>query len=210
MVDLTLRGPERVGEDDHHRIAYAGPVLGRKKSSIVESAPVKESGKGHATPTRKQAEAAAKARAKTPRSRGEKMRADRLKAQAAIRSGDERFLAERDRGPVRKFLRDFIDSKVNIGEILLPCLILAVALNFFANRSVITFAMLFILVLALMTVMSLWGLRLAVRRELKRRFPGVSPKGHVYYALNRSTNMRVMRHPKPQVKIGAKLPDTYK
>lgn len=210
MVDLTLRGHERVGEVRHDRIAYADSVFGRKKPSVTESTTLKEGGKGRATPTRKQAEAAAKARAKTPRSRGEKMRADRLKAQAAIRSGDERYLAERDRGPVRKFLRDFIDSKVNIGEILLPCLILSVALNFFANRSVITFAMLFILVLALMTVMSLWGLRLGVRRELKRRFPGVSPKGHVYYALTRSTNMRIMRNPKPQVKIGAKLPETYK
>ena len=191
-------------------IPYAGSVFGRKKPPTVEFPSTKEGGKGYATPTRKQAEAAAKARAKAPRSRGEKLRADRLKSQAAIRSGDERYLAERDRGPVRKFLRDFVDSKVNIGEILLPCLILAVALNFFANRSVITFAMLFILVLALMTVMSLWGLRMAVRRELKRRFPDVSPKGHIYYALMRSTNLRVMRFPKPQVKIGAKLPDTYK
>lgn len=190
-------------------IPYAGPVFGRKKPPTVEFTSTKESGKGHPTPTRKQAEAAARARAKAPRSRGEKMRADRLKAQAAIRSGDERFLAERDRGPVRKFLRDFVDSKVNIGEILLPCLVLAVALNFFANRSVITFAMLFIIVLALMTAMSLWGLRLGVRRELKRRFPGVSPKGHVYYALMRSTNMRLMRYPKPQVKIGTKLPEKY-
>ncbi|BBH18264.1 hypothetical protein Back2_25510 [Nocardioides baekrokdamisoli] len=185
-------------------------MFGRQKPPTVESASSKEGGKGHATPTRKQAEAAAKARAKAPRSRGEKMRADRLKAQAAVRSGDERFLAERDRGPVRKFLRDFIDSKVNIGEILLPCLVLAVALNFFANRSVITFAMLFTLVLALMAAMSLWGLRIAVRRELKQRFPGVSPKGHVYYALMRSTQMRLMRYPKPQVKVGTKLPESYK
>jgi len=185
-------------------------VFGRKKSSTVEPSPSKEGGKGHATPSRKQAEAAAKARAKTPRSRGEKLRADRLKQQAAIRSGDERFLAERDRGPVRKFLRDFIDSRVNVGEILIPALILAVALNFVGNRSVITFAMLFVLVLALVTVTNLWGLSLSVRRELKRRFPGVSPKGHVYYALMRSTNMRFMRYPKPAVKLGTKLPENYK
>jgi hypothetical protein len=190
-------------------IAYADPVFGRKKPPTAPSTPAKEGGKGYATPTRKQAEAAAKARAKAPRTRGEKMRADRLKAQAALRSGDERYLAERDRGPVRKFLRDFIDSRVNVGEILLPCLILAVALNFFASRSVIQFSMLFIIVLALVTAMNLWGLRFAVRRELKRRFPDVSPKGHVYYALMRSTNMRVMRYPKPAVKLGAQLPEKY-
>lgn len=190
-------------------IAYAERVFGRKKPTVVDVAPSKEGGKGHATPTRKQAEAAAKARAKAPKTRGEKMRADRLKAQAAIRSGDERFLAERDRGPVRKFLRDFIDSKVNMGEVLLPILILSVALFYVGNRSLANFGMLLTLTVALVTFVNLWGLRFAVRRELKRRFPDVSPKGHVYYALMRSTNMRFMRYPKPQVKVGTKLPEKY-
>lgn len=185
-------------------------LFGRNKSTPVESASTKEGGKGRATPTRKQAEAAAKARAKAPRSRGEKMRADRLKTQAAIRSGDERYLAERDKGPVRRFLRDFIDSRVNVGEILLPILIIAVALFYVGNKSLATFGMLLTLSFALVTFVNLWGLRFAVRRELKRRFPDVSPKGHVYYALMRSTQMRFMRLPKPQVKIGAKLPESYK
>lgn len=137
------------------------------------------------------------------------MRADRFKAQAAIRSGDERYLADRDKGPVRKFLRDFIDSRVNVGEVLIPILILAVALFYVGNKSLATFGMLLTMSFALVTALNLWGLRISVRRELKRRFPDVSPKGHVYYALMRSTNMRFMRYPKPQVKVGAKLPEKY-
>jgi len=189
---------------------YADLVFGRKKPAPVDSASVKEGGKGHATPTRKEAEAAAKARAKTPRTKREQIQAARLRQQSALKSGDERSLAARDRGPVRKFLRDFIDSKVNVGEILLPVLILSVALFYVGNRSLANFGMLLTLSFALVTFMNLWGLRFSVRRELKRRFPDVSPKGHVSYALMRSTNMRWMRFPKPQVKIGAKLPENYK
>lgn len=185
-------------------------MFGRKKPVDATPAPSKEGGKGHATPSRKEAEAAAKARAKTPRTRGEQMRAARLKQQAAVKSGDPRYLAERDRGPVRKFLRDYIDSRVNIGEVLLPILIVAVALFYVGNRPVAVFGELLTLSFALVTFVNLWSLSFKVRRELKARFPQGPVKGDVRYALMRSTNMRFMRYPKPTVKVGTKLPDTYR
>ena len=43
-----------------------------------------------------------------------------------------------------------------------------------------------------------------------RRFPDESTKGAVLYAFMRSMQMRFMRIPKAQVKIGQKLPEHYR
>ena len=41
-----------------------------------------------------------------------------------------------------------------------------------------------------------------LRRMLAREFPGISTKGATTYGLLRATQLRVMRMPKPQVRIG--------
>jgi hypothetical protein len=53
-------------------------------------------------------------------------------------------------------------------------------------------------------------LRFRLRRELARRFPGESTKGTTLYAAMRSLQMKFLRLPKAQVKIGEKLPETYR
>ena len=75
-------------------------------------------GKGRPTPTRKEAEAAAKARAKVPRTRKEQAAAARLarsdsstKMRQAMKTGEEKYLPARDRCPVKRFIRDMVDSR---------------------------------------------------------------------------------------------------
>jgi hypothetical protein len=53
-------------------------------------------------------------------------------------------------------------------------------------------------------------LRFRLRRELVRRFPDESFKGTTYYAITRAMQMRFMRLPKTQVKIGQTLPEQYR
>ena len=48
-----------------------------------------------------------------------------------------------------------------------------------------------------------------LKRELRRRFPDQSTKGAVGYAVLRSLQLRWIRLPKAQVKLGAKLPERY-
>jgi hypothetical protein len=55
------------------------------------------------------------------------------------------------------------------------------------------------------TVLLLWRLG----RQLKVRFPDTSTRGAKLYGLLRSTQMRFLRMPKPQVKAGEKLPEHY-
>ena len=46
-----------------------------------------------------------------------------------MKNGEERYLMARDKGPVRRFVRDFIDARVSIAEFLLPLLLLTFVLQ---------------------------------------------------------------------------------
>jgi len=194
-------------------------LFGRK--SKPEPAPEVEEttlGKGRPTPTRKEAEAARKARAKAPRTRKEQnARARQLrveqssKMREAMKTGDERYLPARDRGPVKRFIRDWVDSKFTLGEILIPILIVSMLLGFVGNPRLVAFGQLLTMAILLMVIANLFLLRFSLRRELKHRFPGEAPwKGTTMYAVMRSMQIRPLRLPKPQVKIGQQLPETYR
>ena len=49
-------------------------------------------------------------------------------------------------------------------------------------------------------------LRLRLRRQLAARFPDEPTKGTTYYAITRALQMKFMRLPKAQVKIGQRAP----
>jgi hypothetical protein len=62
----------------------------------------------------------------------------------------------------------------------------------------------------LLVVVDMVMLRFRLRRELTRRFPTEPVKGTTYYAVMRAMQMKFMRLPKAQVKIGQKLPEHYR
>ncbi len=170
-------------------------------------------GKGRPTPTRKEAEAAARARAKAaldPKASKAGQRgatASRSKEiRAGIKAGDERFLPARDQGPVRRFVRDYVDHRLCIAEFAIPLLftsLLASASGFAqAGTGVMNATM---LVVVLDSVILRWRMR----KELTRRFPDETLKGTTFYAYMRSLQLRFLRLPKPQVKLGQTLPERY-
>ena len=67
-----------------------------------------------------------------------------------------------------------------------------------------------VLLAMLLVVMDMVLLRFRLRRELVARFPDDSHKGTTYYAITRAMQMRFMRLPKTQVKIGQSLPEHYR
>jgi hypothetical protein len=79
-------------------------------------------------PTRKRKEAQVKPGASlTPALTKEQKKAQRaelkvkrLAQRDAFMRGDESALPARDRGPVRRFVRNCVDSRLNIGEYFLP------------------------------------------------------------------------------------------
>ncbi len=124
-------------------------------------------------------------------------------------SGDDRDLPRRDQGPVRRFCRDFVDSRRNVAEYLLPALVLILVLSTiptgWAQSATVLLWMATILLTAADTIFLMWRLR----KELAARFPDTSTRGARLYALLRSSQLRRLRMPKPRVPPGAALPARY-
>jgi Protein of unknown function (DUF3043) len=198
-------------------------VFGRrtaKKSEppVVEEPEARVDGKGRPTPKRSEAEKARKKRMTPPRDRKqaaalqrERMRSEREKRMQAMKTGDERYLPARDRGPVRHFVRDFVDARRSAAEFLLPLLVVILMLSFvprsvtWAVNATVTLWMLTIVLTALDSVFLVWRLG----RALKARFPDTSTRGAKFYGLLRSSQMRFLRMPKPQVKVGEQVQNRY-
>lgn len=177
----------------------------------------KAEGKGRPTPTRKEAEAARLARVRTPRTRKEAAAAERArryesstKMREAMRSGDDRFLPARDKGPLRRFVRDYVDSRFTVAELLLPLLVVTLVIGYVGGKQLVIFANMFMLLLLVVTAGNLVLVVFGLRRQLAKRWPENSRRGLTYYACVRTIQLRLLRMPKPQVRIGEQLPDTYR
>jgi hypothetical protein len=166
------------------------------------AAPVKQGGKGRPTPTRKEAEAAARERAKVPRTRKEQVRKQRevraessRKVRQAMKSGDERYFLPRDQGPVRRFIRDFVDSRFGVTEMVIPLLIATMVLGYSGNARLAGIGNTLLLGTLLLLILDLVMLRFRLRKQLEARFPDEPTKGTTYYAITRSMQMKFMRLP---------------
>jgi hypothetical protein len=181
------------------------------KASLTDSKQPRDpqAPKGRPTPKRSEAQTQRRSVANTSMTRKDASKRQRDERRAALEKqrqalagGDERYLPARDKGPVRKFARDFIDSRFNVAEFFLPMAVIILVLSMVRVASLQNIALLLWLVVIVMIVLDsvLTGVRL--KKRLNDRFPDQSKKGAVAYALMRSLQMRRLRLPKPQVKRG--------
>lgn len=191
----------------------------RRKSAASPAAEIapKPGGKGHPTRTRKEAEADNKARAKAPRNRRAGAAASRgqraqnaARMRQAMRTGDERYLPARDKGPVRRFVRDFVDSRFTFAELALPLVFVCFVPSFVGSATAVQVANEILMVMILVIAVNLVFLRYKLGRELARRFPGTSMRGLTWYMCSRALQLRFIRAPRSQVRVGQQLPDTYR
>lgn len=124
--------------------------------------------------------------------------------QERMASGDERYLMPRDKGEVRAFVRDFIDSRRFINEWAMPAALVMLLIMFlgtvapaFANISSII-AMVFIVVLLVEGVY----LGRSANKAVRKAFPGTTEAGWSlgFYAYSRATQPYRWRTPRPRVK----------
>jgi len=106
------------------------------------------SSKGRPTPTRKEREAARK-RPLVPDDRRQarkearaKMNAARERARIGMAAGEERYLPQRDKGPQRKFVRDYVDARTSLGEFLSPVMFLVIIATFIPSLEAQTISIL--------------------------------------------------------------------
>ena len=186
------------------------------RSEKPEEAPAtvsKPDGKGRPTPTRKEAEAAAKerARAATDKKAAQKLMRDRRadanrQMREGMKAGEEKFLPKRDQGPVRRFIRDWVDSRLTFTEFLLPMLLIIFFIPLLGgggqdstaakvSSRLMSASILLLLVDVLYT-------RFRLGKALRAKFPDEDTRGSTFYAFIRLLQLRPMRLPKPQVKVG--------
>jgi len=166
--------------------------------------------KGRPTPKRNEAQTQRRSVANTTLTRKDASKRQRderrvqmeKQRQALSGRGNERDLPLRDRGPVRKFARDYIDSRFNVAEFFLPMAVVILVLSVVQVPALQNIALLLWLVIIILIVVDSFLNVFRLRKQLAERFPGQDTKGTVWYSLMRSLQMRRLRLPKPQVKRG--------
>ncbi|WP_068165113.1 DUF3043 domain-containing protein [Rhodococcus phenolicus] len=192
------------------------PVAGGKETA----------GKGRPTPKRREAEgrrrgpvAPAPMTAKEARERRKaarkSMSKDERKVQAAERraaaserrnrmlAGEEKYLLPRDRGPVRAYVRDLVDSRRNLVGMFMPLALVLIATMFLGPviQQYVTLAM-----FVMMLLMVIEGVYLGrmINKKVRARYPDSTEGGFGlgWYAFVRASQIRKLRAPLPRVKPG--------
>jgi len=165
--------------------------------------------KGRPTPKRKEAEAARRVSSIAPAStKAEKARAKdaaksaRIAQRAAYLRGDESALPFRDKGPVKKHVRNYVDSRRSIGEYFLPVIFVVLFLTLIPSKIFQLGSIAVMYTVLLVSVVDGFLLTRKLKREVSAKFPGAELKGIGMYGWLRSTQMRRMRTPKPSIKAG--------
>ena len=175
----------------------------------VETADRLKQGKGVPTPSRREQEAARK-RPLVPNDRKEAARNARAKqaearekARVGMAAGDERYLTARDRGPQRRFVRDYVDARFSIGEFLIPVMLLVIVLSFLPWAFMQVWGLVALWAFFLIAVLDCVFLGFRVTKKIGDKFGKTKvERGLKWYAAMRALQLRVMRLPKPQVKRG--------
>ena len=194
----------------------------RKKAEAPAPTVFVGDGKGRATPKRSVSQAARKqplvpTGRTTTRGRGRgasketkaAARAERVRSRELMMSGDERYLQARDRGPVRRLARDTVDSRWNIGEFLLPVMLVVVILSFsgLQTRGPQIFTSIFVLVYVMVIGSSLDAFMMTrrLKKQVTQQFGADAfVRGTSMYAVFRAFQLRRSRIPRPAVKHGGR------
>lgn len=128
-------------------------------------------------------------------------------AQERMAAGDERYLLARDKGEVRRYVRDWVDSRRFINEWVMPFMIVLLVLMFVGSRDPRLSQIISIGAMAVIVVFAVEGFWLARKcnNAVRLKFPGTTEAGFGlgFYAYSRASQPRKWRTPRPQVERGA-------
>ncbi|MEV4070587.1 DUF3043 domain-containing protein [Nonomuraea fuscirosea] len=177
----------------------------------------KPQGKGRPTPKRRVAEGKRRQYVSAPKDRKEayrqmraKQAAERDRARQGMLAGDERYFPARDKGPARKFAREWVDSRRLPSQYFLPfslVILLAtwvpwpMAIRAQVLSYVVTIGWPIMMIGVLFTsVYVAWK----VKKVVAEKFPDESVRGVGFYAAMRALQIRKLRFPPPAVLPGGK------
>ncbi|WP_229749439.1 DUF3043 domain-containing protein [Flexivirga endophytica] len=164
--------------------------------------------KGRPTPTRKEREAARRKplvpvdRKAAKRESRDEARKQRVEQREAFARGDEKALPPRDKGPVKGFIRDYVDSRRNFGEILLPLMLVVLVLTILPNRMLQMIAFFLVWFVVVLGIIDATLMVRRIKAQIRERFHTEPPRGTASYAVMRAFQLRAGRRPGPRVKRG--------
>ncbi len=148
-----------------------------------------------------------------PKLSREERRAERTASRARMTdrrermmAGEEAYLLPRDQGPIRRYVRDVVDSRRNLLGLFMPSTLLLMFVMFGVPQLQLYVSPAMLL---LMAVMSIDGLILGrkVSKLVDAKFPHNTESRWKLglYAAGRASQMRRMRTPRPQVERGSRV-----
>jgi len=184
-------------------------------------------GKGKATPKRREAEAKRRGpvapppttmreamkrnkelRKANPQTKEDRRAAAKARRDAMMR-GDDSALLPRDKGPVKRYVRDLVDSRRNLLGLFMPLAIvvfLALLVPFQQAQTYVT-----MLCTVMLLVMALEGFvnGRKIAKLVREKFPKEAVNGRSigWYAFVRASQIRRLRMPKPRLKPGDPIPN---
>ncbi|GAA1349353.1 DUF3043 domain-containing protein [Saccharothrix algeriensis] len=183
--------------------------------------PARTPGKGKPTPKRREAENRRRGPVPPPprtqrealkRMRGNKVSKEERRAAAVERrqrmmAGEDKYLLPRDRGPVKAYIRDLVDSRRNLMGLFMPLAILVFVALLVPAPAVQQYATLLTTFMLLAMVVEGVVLGRLVTKRVRRKFPQDASRGLSigWYAFIRASQLRRLRVPKPRVTYGAQV-----
>ncbi|WP_040925583.1 DUF3043 domain-containing protein [Saccharomonospora marina] len=142
-------------------------------------------------------------RKKNPVSKDERRAAARERRERMM-AGDERYLLPRDRGPVKAYVRDLVDSRRNVLGLFMPLAILVFITLLIPIPQIQQYATLLTTVMLLGMVVEGFLNGRRISRQVRAKFPKENVKGASigWYAFVRASQIRKLRMPKPRVSPG--------
>lgn len=180
---------------------------------------VRVGGKGRPTPKRRDAEAKRRGPAppppRTQREASKYQRANRPTAEArkaaaaerrrGMEAGDDRYLMPRDRGPLKAYIRDVVDSRPHLMGLFMPLAVVVLASVVLPFQQTQTFVSLFSMTALIVMIAEGVFLGITITRKVREKFPESTIRGLSvgWYAFTRASQLRRFRVPKPRVARGA-------
>ncbi|MDY6050694.1 MAG: DUF3043 domain-containing protein [Corynebacterium sp.] len=133
--------------------------------------------------------------------------AESKQARARMDAGDENYLLERDRGPVKRYVRDWVDSRRFFSELVMPValalLIILLIGQFFPTVGTTLSLAAFIIIIFFF--IDGFVISRKVNRDVRAVFPEHAAETGFslgFYAWSRASQIRRLRTPRPQVSVG--------
>lgn len=176
---------------------------------VAAEHPQRPGAKNRPTPKRRDQEAANKHpvvntdRKAAARSDREARRVAMAESRAAMVTGDESKMPPRDKGPIKRYIRDYVDARFSLGEALLPMMLLALLLSFIKEVWALTTVFLLVYGLLFMSIADVFFMWRKIKAGVAAKFGAdAMPAGAMMYAVMRAYQIRRSRLPRPMIKRG--------